>query len=197
METLSYYELPLLDWIQTRLGCRFLDFVMPVLGTIGNGVLWVSLGVLLFLLPKYRKNGFVTLLSLLAGILIGNVILKNALARPRPCWLNPDFPLLVKNPGDYSFPSGHTLAATITAYNMTKANRKFGFIVIPLAALVAFSRMYCYVHYLTDILSGVLLGIIISYLFNRFLLPKAEKFFDAHPITIRKIGRKAKKNAEK
>ncbi len=197
MEALSNCELRILDWIAGHLGCGFFDFLMPALGVVGNGVLWVSLGVLLFLLPKYRKNGFVMLLSLLTGILIGNLLLKFTVARPRPCWLNPDFPLLVKVPKDYSFPSCHAQAATISAFNMTKANKKFGFVMIPLAILIAFSRMYCYLHFLTDVIAGALVGFTISLLYNLFLLPKAEKFFDAHPITIKDIIRKAKKNAEK
>ena len=67
--------------------------------------------------------------------------------------------LLIANPTDYSFPSGHTLSSVIGATVLTKANRKFGFAAIPLAALIAFSRLYLYVHFPTDILAAAVLGV--------------------------------------
>lgn len=67
--------------------------------------------------------------------------------------------LLIANPTDYSFPSGHTLSSVIGTTVLTKANRKFGFAAIPLAALIAFSRLYLYVHFPTDILAAAVLGV--------------------------------------
>ena len=67
--------------------------------------------------------------------------------------------LLIANPTDYSFPSGHTLSSVIGATVLTKANRKFGLAAIPLAALIAFSRLYLYVHFPTDILGAAVLGV--------------------------------------
>ena len=95
--------------------------------------------------------------ALAAGVLIGNVCLKNLVARPRPCWLE-NVPMLIANPTDYSFPSGHTLSSVIGAAVLTKVNRKFGFAAIPLAALIAFSRLYLYVHFPSDVLASVVLG---------------------------------------
>ena len=66
--------------------------------------------------------------------------------------------LLVKNPRDYSFPSGHTWSAVTGAWVITAANRKFGWWAIPLAAALAFSRLYLFVHFPSDILSGALIG---------------------------------------
>ena len=66
--------------------------------------------------------------------------LKNIVARPRPCWLE-SIDLLVKNPRDYSFPSGHTWSAVAGAWVATAANRRFGYAAIPLAAALAFSRL--------------------------------------------------------
>lgn len=67
--------------------------------------------------------------------------------------------LLIANPTDYSFPSGHTLSSVIGAAVLTKTNRKFGLAAIPLAALIAFSRLYLYVHFPTDILAAAVLGV--------------------------------------
>ena len=62
-------------------------------------------------------------------------------------------------PNDYSFPSGHTLASVIGATILTAADRRFGLIAIPLAILIAFSRLYLYVHIPSDILGAVILGL--------------------------------------
>lgn len=79
--------------------------------------------------------------------------------RPRPCWLDQSVPLLIAVPNDYSFPSGHTLASVIGATILTAADRRFGLIAIPLAILIAFSRLYLYVHFPSDILGAVILGL--------------------------------------
>ena len=47
---------------------------------------------------------------------------------------------------------------------VSKANAKFGLAAIPLAALIAFSRLYLYVHYPTDILGAAVLGVAIGLL---------------------------------
>lgn len=84
--------------------------------------------------------------------------IQNIAARPRPCWLE-SVPLLIKNPTDYSFPSGHTLASVIGACVLTGANRRFGVFAIPLAVLIGLSRLYLYVHFPSDVLASAVLGL--------------------------------------
>ena len=72
--------------------------------------------------------------------------------------------MLVKVPTDYSFPSGHTLSSVIGATILTQADRRFGWAAIPLAALIAFSRLYLYVHFPSDILGAAVLGVVIGVL---------------------------------
>ena len=93
------------------------------------------------------------------GVILGNGLLKHLVAHPRPCWLDQSVPLLIANPTDYSFPSGHALSSVIGATVLTGADRRFGYAAIPLAALIAFSRLYLYVHFPSDILGAVLLGL--------------------------------------
>ena len=100
--------------------------------------------------------------GLAVGVLVGNVFLKNFVARPRPCWLDSSVRLLIANPTDYSFPSGHTLSSVIGATILTKTNRRFGYAAIPLAALIAFSRLYLYVHFPSDVLAAAVLGVVIG-----------------------------------
>ena len=123
-----------------------------------------SAAVGLLATKKYRKYGAFLLAGLAIGVLIGNLTLKPLVARPRPCWLDESVQLLIANPTDYSFPSGHTLSSVIGATVLTKANAKFGLAAIPLAALIAFSRLYLYVHYPTDILGAAVLGVAIGLL---------------------------------
>lgn len=153
----------ILNWIQDVFGCGFMDFIMPKITILGNaGIIWIIIGVCLLITKKYRKLGILVLAGLLMGLIIGNGIVKNMVARPRPCWLNPDFKLLISIPKDYSFPSGHTQAAVIAATILTMGNKKFGYAAIPLAVIIAFSRLYLYVHFPSDVLGGAVMGMTIG-----------------------------------
>ena len=144
--------------------CAFLDVLLPFFSKLGDaGLIWIIIGVALLFTRRYRKTGIAVLLGLLAGVLIGNAALKNLIARPRPCWLQPEMLHLVANPADYSFPSGHTLSSAVAAAALTRGERRFGFAAIPLAGLIAFSRRYLFVHLPSDILCGAILGAAIGY----------------------------------
>ena len=110
--------------------------------------------------------------------MVGNVCLKHLVARPRPCWLDESVPLLIASPTDYSFPSGHTLSSTISATILTKTDHRFGYAAIPMAALLAFSRLYLFVHFPSDVLAGAVLGLVIGVVVSRYgpkLFRKREK----------------------
>lgn len=159
-----------LDWeilrgIRTVLACPFLDLLMPKITALGNsGAIWLLAAAGLLCTKKYRKQGVLLLGGLVLGVLVGNVCLKNIVARPRPCWLDPTVPLLIETPMDFSFPSGHTLSSAIGATILTRTDRRFGWAAIPLAVLIAFSRLYLYVHFPSDVLGGALLGLCIGWL---------------------------------
>ena len=154
------FDWTILHWIQNTLVCPAMDFLMPKITLLGNGgAVWLFSAVGLLATKKYRKYGVFLLAGLAVGALVGNLMLKPLIARLRPCWLDESVTLLIANPTDYSFPSGHTLSSIIGAAVLTKADRKFGFAAIPLAALIAFSRLYLYVHFPTDILGAAVLGV--------------------------------------
>lgn len=158
LEWIQSTDWAILHWIQENLRCDALDFIFPKLTLLGNaGAIWIAAALAMLLSKKYRKYGICLACALVAGLLICNVGLKNIVARPRPCWLK-GIELLISTPKDYSFPSGHTWSAVTGAWVVTAANRKFGFIAIPLAVLLAFSRLYLYVHFPSDILVGALIG---------------------------------------
>ncbi len=149
----------LLYWIHDNRSCGLLDLLMPKLTMLGDGgAVWLLAAGGMLCTRKYRRQGLILLAALAAGVLVGNVCLKNLIARPRPCWLENSVRLLVSSPTDYSFPSGHTLSSAIGAAVLTKTDRRLGWAAIPIAAVIAFSRLYLFVHYPTDILAGAVLG---------------------------------------
>ena len=131
---------------------------MPKITVLGDvGAIWLLAGLLLSISKKYRKYGLALIIGLALSFLVSNVCLKPIIARPRPCWTE-DANLLINNPSDYSFPSGHTLASVIGAFVITAANRKFCFFAIPIAVLISFSRLYLYVHFPSDVLASIIIG---------------------------------------
>lgn len=156
-------EFKVLDFIQEFLRCSFLDFLMPKITALGNdGIIWIIAALVLLATKKYRRGGVALAVGLIAVLLIGNITLKPLIARTRPFDLVEGIELLIGAPTDFSFPSGHTLSSVVGAAILTMTDRRFGYIAIPLAVLIAFSRLYLYVHFLTDILGGVLIGAVIS-----------------------------------
>ena len=159
------FEIQILELIQKVFDGQLFDFLMPLLTTVGNmGIIWILIGVLLLCIPKYRKNGVMLLLGLLIGFLLGNVLLKNLVARPRPFVFKENALLLIKAPQDLSFPSGHTLSSFVATFSLYRANKAFGRCALVLAVIIAFSRMYLFVHYPTDILGGILLAYFVSFI---------------------------------
>lgn len=152
-----------LHWIHNTLACSTLDYIMPKITTIGNsGLIWIVIAMVLIITKKYRRYGFILLIGLGLGFLVGNMFLKNMIERARPCWLDSSVTLLIPRPTDFSFPSGHTLASAIAATILTLSNKKFGLLAIPLAISIAFSRLYLYVHFPSDILGGAVIGLLIG-----------------------------------
>lgn len=176
MDLLSYFaehfDLPILDWIAETLHCNFLDFLMPLITVLGNaGIFWIVVAVVLLLIPKYRKIGLGMGAALIIGLLVCNITLKPLIARPRPydyqlTHFGKTIQLLIARPHDFSFPSGHTLASFEGATVLLIGNKKMGIPAMVLACLIAFSRMYLYVHYPTDVLVSVVLGVAFGFLGN-------------------------------
>ena len=82
--------------------------------------------------------------------------------------------LIVKIPFDSSFPSGHTLNGITAAVTLMFIDKRMGIPAIVLAVLIAFSRMYNFMHFPTDVLAGAVLGVV-SAVFVNFLFKRAGK----------------------
>ena len=178
------FDLPILDWIAENIHCAFLDTVMPLITMLGDaGIIWIALSVLFLLFPKYRKIGLGMGAALLMGVLVCNVTMKPLFARIRPYdyqleHFGRTIQLLVATPHDFSFPSGHTLASFEAATVLLINNRKLGIPAMILAVLIAFSRLYLYVHYPTDVIFSVFMGIGFAFLGN-FLVKKGFAAYEA------------------
>lgn len=170
-------ELKILDWFQT-LHTPVLDKFMTSVTKLGNaGIFWIILTVLFLLIPKMRKTGVVMAAALIIDLLLCNVLLKNLVARTRPYDLNTGIQLLVAKLRDYSFPSGHTAASFASAAALYfVGEKKLWKPALVLACLIAVSRLYLYVHYPTDVLGGVVIGIIAGYLGYRLVKVLEDKF---------------------
>lgn len=164
MSAILDFDFKILDFIQEKLSCGALDFLMPKLTLLGKaGLIWILAAIAMIISRKYRRKGIELAVSLASCLVVGNLLLKNLVARARPCWINDTVNMLVSIPKDYSFPSGHAMTAFAAAAVITCANKKLGITAYILAVCLAFSRMYLYVHFPTDILAGAAIGTIIGF----------------------------------
>lgn len=186
------FDLPILDWIQSNMQSGFMDFIMPIITLFGDdGIFWIACAVILAFIPKTRKTGIGMGIAMALGLLVCNIILKPLVGRIRPydfqiqelgkTWT--DFlvhgKLLIDGLSDYSFPSGHTIASFEACTVLMLGNKKLGIPATILAILIAFSRLYLYVHYPTDVIfsvfAGILFGFIGYYAAQKINLPQVKR----------------------
>ena len=159
------FDFTILNFIYDHCRSEILDVLMPIITKLGNGgVIWITLTIVLLISRRYRKAGAAMLFALVLDVTICNIILKPLVARIRPCDVNTAVQLLITRPTDYSFPSGHTAASFASTAALYFSRKKLWIPALVLAVWIAFSRLYLYVHYPTDILAGVMLGIVMGYL---------------------------------
>lgn len=145
------------------------DDLMRAITMLGDGgFIWIVLGVGLLLYRRTRWTGFAVLLALALTAVVVNLGLKPLVDRLRPCDIM-GFTLLPVCPPDPSFPSGHTAAAFASAGVLWLRRSPWFWAALILAALIAFSRLYLFVHFPTDILAGILLGLTGAWVSVKFI----------------------------
>ena len=182
------FDLPILEWIQENVANDFLDFLMPIITIFGDaGIFWIACAAVMLIFPKTRKTGLAMGVALVMGLLVCNICLKPLVARMRPLVYEVEKlgnsaadllhsgQLLVGKPSDFSFPSGHTIASFEAAGVLMLNNKKLGIPALVLAILIAFSRMYLFVHYPTDVLVSVVLGTLFAILANYLVKKGTDK----------------------
>ena len=138
------------------------DAVMLFFTRLGNaGFVWIALAAILLLFRRTRRAGCILALALVCDLVLCNFILKPLVHRVRPCDLLPEVTLLIPHPSDYSFPSGHTAASFTAVAALWLAGKKR---LAGATLFIAFSRLYLCVHFPTDILGGVLVGLVCGWL---------------------------------
>ena len=172
-------EIAILDFIQTLFKSPLMDRIMVLITTLGNeGILYYIILALLLLNKKTRKLGVILGISMLLNHIFSNMTLKPLFARTRPFDVNTAVEIIIKKPSSYSFPSGHTAQAFTTAFAFLFAKSKFTKPMFVFACIMAFTRLYLYVHYPTDILGGIVCGLIsgyIGYKLVEFILSKIKR----------------------
>lgn len=170
-------EIDILRGIQEIFQCAFLDTIMPPLTSLGNkGIIWIVLAVFLLLFRKTRKLGLAVGFALIFDLILCNITLKPLIARIRPFEIV-QFELLIASPHDFSFPSGHTAASFSAVFALVFSKSKIYIPSLILAVIIAFSRLYLFVHYPSDILGGIIVGFVCGYL-GSFIVKKIFEYFE-------------------
>ena len=153
----------LFHFINRSLGNPFFDWLMPVLS--GSGVPWFIplavagvVGTLFYGTTRARLCALLIFLVVAIGDpLIINTI-KHGIARPRPCLALSEVVSRLGCTESGSMPSAHAanwFAITTVLFLFYRRSWRF---MLPMAVGVAFSRVYCGVHYPSDVLAGAILG---------------------------------------
>lgn len=162
-ELIQNLDLGILRFINDNLHNPIMDKIMVIITTLGNkGAIWIVITLIFLITKRYRKVGIMMACGLILNAILGEVILKNIIQRGRPFINFSDISLLIKIPTTYSFPSGHTASSFVAVGIIFGTLKKYRWQALALAILIAFSRMYLFVHYPSDIIGGVILGIISS-----------------------------------
>ncbi len=144
----------------------WLNAVIHAMTTImgGYGQIWLVVAIALLIPKKTRWCGLAILISYALVFVVGQFGLKDLIARARPCQLDQTVTMLVKCPSSYSCPSTHTAWAFAAATSIFCYFKKPGIVVLIIAALIGFSRMYLFVHFPTDVLLGAVMGALLAWL---------------------------------
>lgn len=137
--------------------------LIPFTLSNNTGIICILLVAIFIYFKNFRKVGILMGISLILEFVLTNLIIKNWVARIRPYEVIDGLTLLVGKAHDYSFPSGHTGSAFALAVVIFMVmERKYGIIALALASLMGFSRLYVGIHYPSDVLGGIILGVITS-----------------------------------
>lgn len=152
-----------------------LNKIMIAVSKSGNlGLVWWGICTVFLVRPQWRLTGFNFILALAIAHLMGEITIKHIVKRVRPCHHLSDDEQLIDRPRFYSFPSGHTTASfAVVGVALMRCCPLTLALILLLASTMAFSRIYLRVHYLTDVVVGVLLGFVCGvasvFIFNAFV----------------------------
>lgn len=167
--SIDYYSISISKLLSSKLLKIILLFITNIMTIIG---IVIILLVTIFLLRKENaiKEIKLFIISILSTLLVVNLV-KIIFRRSRP------IDMLLSASG-YSFPSAHSSISTVVygylillirKYYKGKYKNLYIFLCILLITLTGLSRIYFNVHYITDVLAGLGLGLIILCISNHYL----------------------------
>lgn len=171
-------EEAILLFIQNNIRNDVLNPIVLFITHLGDhAYIWIFISICLLLFKKTRILGIMVITSLCLSGIINNLILKNIVMRVRPFNAISELTLLIPLPTDYSFPSGHSASSFASAYTIYRnVDKRYGIILMVLALLISLSRLYVGAHYPSDVLGGIVSGILIArftdYIFKDKILIK-------------------------
>jgi undecaprenyl-diphosphatase len=139
---------------------RWIRMWMIAATRMGDGWIWYGLGGLLLAFGGAQRFAAVGSAGLAAtvGIFVFK-ILKRLSQRPRPCQIEPHCWAKILPPDQFSFPSGHTMSAFSIALVVSFFYPSLEGVLFFLALSIAVSRVVLGMHFLSDVLAGVVLGV--------------------------------------
>jgi undecaprenyl-diphosphatase len=160
VDSVTHWDLVFLNTIFSLNGRRLISDVMPWISHSGNGYYYPVIPLLFYFIePQIAGSFFFCALLGFAIELPLYKVLKQRIKRDRPCVVISGVYKRISPSDQFSFPSGHTAAAFVIA---TSISHFLPVLLVPVyfwALLVGISRIYLGVHYPTDILAGLVIGI--------------------------------------
>ncbi len=161
MNLIQLIDESILFYILEHFHTPLMDKIMVGITSLGNsGFIWVAIAFLLLLNKKTQSWGILLVTALTFEYILGDGLLKQIFARERPFNRFPEVEILIRKPGSFSFPSGHTMSSFTAATVIFYCNKYAGLPAYILASLIGFSRLYLFCHYPTDVLGGAVFGIL-------------------------------------
>lgn len=163
MEKILALDEKISAWIQENCRRSWLDKPVQFVTHLGDlGLIWLLWAMALF--RDYRVESVMLFLSISVGCVLCNFVMKPLFARARP-FEDEDVDLLIAEPDDYSFPSGHTMVSFTAAITLILLFGGWvGAAALLLAILIGCSRLYLYVHHPSDVAAGIVFGTIVGWL---------------------------------
>ena len=174
--TLMQIDANLLLWIQENVRSAELTPVMQGFSTLGNaGIFWIAVSILLMIPKRTRRAGIISLASIVVTFCICNLWLKNAVARVRPYEVINGLEILIDAEDTWSFPSGHAASSFAASVAILRCAKKWlGIPCVCVAALIAFSRLYVGVHYPSDVIGGIAIGLVVALVLSAIFRKREE-----------------------